>query len=224
MPLVSQHPFLRDAYPIDQKAMQRFLSFCERRQFPKKGIVFRAGDPADSLYYLVKGSVSVVVKDDDDNEVVLAYLNSGDYIGEMGLFYKCGIRTATIRARTECELAVIQYDRLRALFDNELKDEQATILTTVGIQLSERLVKASNRVSRLTSMDVSGRIAQTLLDMCHEPQAMSHPQGTQIHMSRQEIARIVGCSRETVGRILKQMADEGMIEVKGMDIVVFHSR
>ncbi len=224
MPLVSQHGLLKDAYPLNQDAMERFLSFCKKRTYPKKGIIFRAGDEADTLYLLLKGSVSVVAKDDDNNEIVLAYLNSGDFIGEMGLFFKCGGRTATIRARTECELAAIQYDRLRTLFTNELKEEQATLLTAVGIQLSERLLKASSRVSRLTSMDVSGRIAQTLLDMCHEPQAMSHPQGTQIHMSRQEIARIVGCSRETVGRILKQMADDGMIEVKGMDIVVFHSR
>ena len=53
---------------------------------------------------------------------------------------------------------------------------------------------------------------------------MTHPEGTQIHISRQEIARIVSCSRETVGRVLKQMAEEGMVEVKGMDIVVYHSR
>lgn len=73
-------------------------------------------------------------------------------------------------------------------------------------------------------MDVAGRIARTLLDLCQEPSAMSHPDGTQIHVSRQEIARIVSCSRETVGRVLKQMIEDGMVEVKGMDIVVYHTR
>jgi CRP/FNR family cyclic AMP-dependent transcriptional regulator len=71
---------------------------------------------------------------------------------------------------------------------------------------------------------VAGRIAKTLLDLCHEPTALSHPEGTQIHISRQEIGRLVSCSRETVGRVLKQMTIDGMIEVKGMDIVVYHSR
>ena len=94
----------------------------------------------------------------------------------------------------------------------------------VGYQLSKRLLKTSDRVSLLTSMDVAGRIARTLLDLCHEPYAMTHPEGTQIHISRQEIGRIVSCSRETVGRVLKTMTEEGMIEVKGMDIVVYHSR
>ena len=73
-------------------------------------------------------------------------------------------------------------------------------------------------------MDVAGRIARTLLDLCQEPNALSHPEGTQIHISRQEIGRIVSCSRETVGRVLKQMTEDGMIAVKGMDIVVYHSR
>ena len=73
-------------------------------------------------------------------------------------------------------------------------------------------------------MDVAGRIARTLLDLCQEPSAMSHPEGTQIHISRTEIARIVNCSRETVGRVLKKMAEDGIVEVKGMDIVVYHSR
>ena len=73
-------------------------------------------------------------------------------------------------------------------------------------------------------MDAAGRIARTLLDMCQEPEALSHPEGTQIHISRQELARIVGCSREVVGRVLKQMARDGMIEVSGMNIVVYHSR
>ena len=53
---------------------------------------------------------------------------------------------------------------------------------------------------------------------------MSHPQGTQIHISRQELGRIVGCAREVVGRVLKKMQEEGMVEVHGMDIVVIHPR
>ena len=73
-------------------------------------------------------------------------------------------------------------------------------------------------------MDVGNRIARTLLDMCDEPDAMSHPEGTQIRITRQELARIVGCSREVVGRVLKQMKEDGMIDVDGMNIVVFHSR
>ena len=73
-------------------------------------------------------------------------------------------------------------------------------------------------------MDVTSRVSRTLLDLCQEPDAMSHPQGTQIRISRQEISRIVGCSREMVGRVLKQLEEAGKISVKGKTIVVFGTR
>lgn len=224
MPLVTNDNILSKHTPLSEETLSRLLSFCERRKYPKKGIVFRENDPAKSLYFILEGSVSVNCIDDDDSEVVLAYLHKGEFIGEIGLFINNTYRSALVRARCECELAEISYERFDELVGKELREQHAEILSTVGFQLSQRLLKTSNRISLLTSMDVAGRIARTLLDMCHEPQAMSHPEGTQIHISRQEIGRIVSCSRETVGRVLKQMADDGMIEVKGMNIVVYHSR
>jgi CRP/FNR family cyclic AMP-dependent transcriptional regulator len=73
-------------------------------------------------------------------------------------------------------------------------------------------------------MDVTSRVARTLLDLCQEPDALSHPLGTQIRISRQEISRIVGCSREMVGRVLKQLEESKKISVKGKTIVVFGTR
>lgn len=156
--------------------------------------------------------------------MILSYLHKGEFIGELGLFVENTERSAMVRARTECELAEISYERFDQLVKHELRDQHAEVLNVVGFQLSQRLLKTSKRISLLTSMDVAGRIARTLLDLCHEPHALSHPEGTQIHISRQEIGRIVSCSRETVGRVLKKMNEDGMIEVRGMDIVVYHSR
>ncbi len=224
MPLLSNENIVNRNPPLSQDTLSRFLSFCERRKFPKKGIIIREDDPADSLLYIISGSVTVSVIDEDDNEMILAYLHEGEFIGEMGLFMVNTQRSALVRARTACELAEIRYDRFDQLVKNELRDQHAEILNVVGFQLSARLLKTSKRMSLLKSTDVAGRIANTLLDLCHEPHALSHPEGTQIHISRQEIGRIVSCSRETVGRVLKQMQEEGMIEVKGMDIVVYHSR
>ncbi len=209
---------------LSEKTLNSFLSCCVRRKFPKKGIIFRKGDSAKSFHYIIDGSVTVSIADEDGREVILAYLHKGEFIGEIGLFINDTERSAMVRARTECELAEINYDHFNKLVKKELREQHAEILNVVGFQLSQRLLKSSDRINLLTSMDVAGRIARTLLDLCHEPQAMTHPKGTQIHMSRQEIGRIVSCSRETVGRVLKKMAEEGMIEVKGMDIVVYHSR
>jgi CRP/FNR family transcriptional regulator, cyclic AMP receptor protein len=226
MPLVDDNDVLEvnAAKVVNYEAIDELLRYCQIRQFPKKGIIIRTGETSESLFYLIKGSVTITVLDEDGNEVVLTYLNPGDFIGEIGLFYHLKHRVAMVRARTPCEVAEIKYERLDLLFKNELKAVHADILNAVGLQLAQRLMKTTRRITQLVHMDVTGRVARILLDLCREPGAMSHPEGTQIHVSRQEIGRMVGCSRETVGRILRQMAEEGMIEVNGMDIVVYHSR
>lgn len=210
-----------DVVALNHEAVTRFLSFCDTRKVPKKGLILRAGAPADKLYFLIEGSASVIDSDEDGNEIILAYLNAGDFIGELGLFYRTNARTANIRARSACTLAEIEYQRLHKLFEKELKAEHAQILTAVGLQMAQRLLQTSRRVTRLAFMDVSGRIARTLTELCNEPDAKTHPNGMQLHISRQEIARIVGCKRETVGRVLKSMEEEGLVEAKGMDIVVY---
>ena len=211
----------KDVIVINQEAISRFLSFCDTSEVSKKGLILRAGTPADKLYYLIKGSASVIDSDEDGNEIILAYLNAGDFIGELGLFYRSNERTANIRARTNCTLAEIEYTRLRQLFENELRKEHAHILNAVGLQLAQRLLQTSRRVTRLAFMDVAGRIARTLSELCSQPDAKTHPKGMQLHISRQEIARIVGCKRETVGRVLKSMQQDNLVEAKGMDIVVY---
>ena len=226
MPIEINDELQAEACEIDQNAIERFLSFCTHYKLPKKSIVVRSGETADTLYYIVSGTVTVMMEDEESegHEIILTYLNAGDFIGEMGLFYRTKNRNAYVRTKTECKLAKIKYTKLQALFGSELKEEQAEILKAVGLQLSQRLITTSRKVSQLAFMDVAGRIARTLLDMCNEPEAMSHPDGTQIHISRQEIGRIVGCSREMAGRVLKNMAEQKMIAVHGMDIVVYHRR
>jgi len=226
MPLIYDNDFVEPdaAKTINREAIDELLQHCEIQQFPKKGIIIKTGETAETLYYLIKGSVKVTVQDENENEVVLTYLNAGDFIGEIGMFYQVKHRVAKVRARTPCELAGIKYERLEQLFSSKLKDYQSDILTAIGLQLAQRLLKTTRRVTQLAHMDVSGRVARILLDLCREPEAMSHPEGTQLHISRQELGRMAGCSRETVGRILKSMEEDGMIEASGMDIVVYHSR
>ncbi|VAW86363.1 Cyclic AMP receptor protein [hydrothermal vent metagenome] len=208
----------------NKHAIDQFLKYTIKRNFPKKRPVILPGDTPDSLFYIISGSVSVIAQSEDNHEIVLAYLNAGDFIGEMGLFIIPDQRSVTIRTRTECKIAEISYTKLNKLFINELKNEYASILHAVGMHLSKRLLATSKKVTQLVFVDAAGRVARTLLDLCEQPDAMSHPDGTQIRISRQEIARIVGCSREIVGRILKDMNEEGLIEASGMTIVVYHQR
>ena len=76
----------------------------------------------------------------------------------------------------------------------------------------------------LAFVDVSGRVAQTLLDLCQEPDAMTHPEGMQIKITRQELGKIVGCSREMAGRVLKTLEQDGLVSVSGKTMVVLGAR
>jgi CRP/FNR family transcriptional regulator, cyclic AMP receptor protein len=208
----------------DPATMQRLLDHCHRRRYPGKTVIMRPGDPANTFYYVIDGSVTVCSEDDEGHELILAYINRGEFIGEMGLFVEQAQREVLIRTRGTCELAEISYERLFHLFGGALREDCARILFAIGLQLTHRLLRTSRQVSRMAFMDVTNRIARTLLDLCQEPDAMSHPIGTQIRISRQELSRIVGCSREMAGRVLKQLEEQGSIDVAGKTIVVKGTR
>ncbi len=210
--------------PPEPDWLQPFLSCCHRRRYPKNTEIIRQGDPADVLYYLVDGSVAAVVEDDEGKELILAYLNKGDFIGEMSLFLPQPTRSVMVRSRTDCQIAEITYKRMEQLLEADLKGYTKEILYAVGTQLSRRLLNTSTKVSHLAFLDVTGRIARTLLDLCKQPDAMTHPDGMQIRITRQEIGRIVGCSREMAGRVLKNLEYQGLVDVKGKTIVVFGTR
>lgn len=89
---------------------------------------------------------------------------------------------------------------------------------------ARRLQVTSQKVGDLAFLDVTGRIAQTLLNLAKQPDAMTHPDGMQIKITRQEIGQIVGCSRETVGRILKMLEEQNLISAHGKTIVVYGTR
>ncbi len=201
------------------QSLDKFLEHCHKRHYPTKSTIIYADDKPDVLYFILDGSVSVLIEDSDGREIVLAYLNKGDFFGEMGLFDEQHSRSAWVRTRTSCEVAEISYTKFR-----QVAQEHSDIVFAMASQMAARLRVTSRKVSDLAFMDVSGRVARTLLDLCKQPDAMTHPDGMQIRITRQEIGKIVGCSREMVGRVLKSMEEQGLISVKGKTIVVFGTR
>lgn len=196
-----------------------FLSHCHIHKYPAKSTLIHRNEKAETLSYIIKGSVSVFIKDDDGKEMILSYLNEGGFIGEVALFEENPIRTAWVKAKTNCEIAQISYPHFK-----QLVQINPDILMILSAQMASRLQKTSAKVSDLAFLDVAGRIAQTLLGLTKEPEAMTHPDGMQIKITRQEIGQIVGCSRETVGRILKMLEDQNLISAKGKTIIVFGTR
>jgi CRP/FNR family cyclic AMP-dependent transcriptional regulator len=203
----------------DIPAINRFLSYCRIRTVPQKTVLIHAGDVPDVLFYVVKGSVEVLIEDEEGNEIVLAYLNKGQFFGEMGLFNEEPQRSAWVRTRQQCELAEMTYPRFR-----QIAAESPTLLFELATQLASRLDRTNRKLGDLAFVDVTGRVAHAIMDLCNEPDAMTHPDGTQIKVSRQELSRLVGCSREMAGRVLKVLEEQGLLTAKGKTMVVYGVR
>jgi len=212
---MSKIPLVNETNP----SLEKLLSNCHRKKYPAKKNIIHEGDQSDTLYYIIDGSVCVQAEDNDGGNIILAYLNAGDFFGEMALFGESHQRSAWVVARRECEIAEISYERFRQLIKEDYK-----ILEMLSKQMANRLLKTSQSVKNLMTLDVMGRIAATLLELAKQPDAMTHPDGMQISMTRQDIAKMVGCSREMAGRVLKDMETDGLISAHGKTIVVFGTR
>jgi CRP/FNR family cyclic AMP-dependent transcriptional regulator len=211
--------------PKSDEAISQLLLYCHHRRYPGKITVIKPGDSGDTLYYIVEGSCAVSMQNKETGEdIVLAYLNKGEFIGEIGVFLGSMVRDVTVKTREHTQLAEIGYARLHQLLASELYGHAIELLSALGRQLSNRLLETSRKVGSLAFFDVSGRIAHTLIQLSKQPDAMTHPDGMQIRITRQEIGRIVGCSREMAGRVLKSLEEQGLISVKGKTIVVYGAR
>ena len=161
--------------------VENFLRHCQRKDFRAKATVLKQGEAGNSLCLILDGSVSVMVEDESEpgHMLVVAYLNPGDFVGEMGLFdAEPPVRSAMVVAKTQCEVAEISYERF-----HQIRNQFPDILYAVSRQLGIRLRQTTRKLSDLAFVDVSGRIAHTLLDLCKEPDAMTHPDGMQIKIT-----------------------------------------
>jgi CRP/FNR family cyclic AMP-dependent transcriptional regulator len=139
----------------------------------------------------------------------------------MGLF-EDGVRSAWIKAKTDCkisDISEISYSKFR-----ELSNTNPKFMRALTKQITSRLKETTKKASSLAFLDVTGRVARTLHDLCVQPDAMTHPDGMQIKVTRQEIGRIVVYSREMVGRVLKELEAQGLISVSGKTMVVYGTR
>lgn len=195
------------------------LEHCYIRQYSKKAVIIEAGSISSHLFYIINGSVTVSAKSPNNKDVTLAYLEPGEYFGELCLFDGNSRRSAGVHARTKCKIASISYKKLRAL-----EDILPKLLFNIASQIALRLRKTTDKVVDLAFTDVQGRIAKILLELSKKPDAVKCKEGTQIKVIRKELANIVGCSRETVGRILKALEENHIISIKGRTVTIIDKR
>jgi CRP/FNR family cyclic AMP-dependent transcriptional regulator len=204
---------------VADSPVQEFLAHCHRRQYKPKATIIRQAERAGELFFIVSGTVSVMLEDERGHDFVLAYLTAGDFFGEIGLFSGEDSRSALVRAKTRCEIAQIAYGRLKGL-----TGLYPRLLELMMAQIARRLRATNRKLGDLAFTDVYGRVARTLLDLCEQPDATPHPLGTQLRVTRQELSRLVGCSREMVGKVLKEMETQAHVSTLGRTVVVHDVR
>ena len=190
----------------------------EQRQLRRGDVLFLEGDEPHDLYIVVSGRIAISNRSPDGRESVVALMEPGDLFGEMPLFDRRG-RSAGARALEPSDVVIVPYEPVRDLYQ-----QNPSLLWRVVDMLAMRLRNMDLALADSVFLDVTGRVAGTLLELCKQPDAMTHPDGMQIKVTRQEIGRIVGCSREMVGRVLKTLEEQHLISVSGKTIVVFGVR
>ena len=185
------------------------------KHVPRGTTILNEGEIGDSLFVIVEGRVKVFIGDDEGREITLKLLGAGDFFGEMSLIDKQP-RSASVSAMENTSLKVLSYQA----FHDCLQSTPA-IGINVMTSLAKRLRDADRKISNLALMDVYGRVASTLLEL-----AITTDGKLVVgeKLSQQDIANMVGASREMVNRILKDLSDRGFISIESKQIIIHDHR
>ena len=180
-----------------------------RKSFPRATTIIAAGDVTESLYVVISGRMKVMMSDDEGREVILAILGTGEYFGEMGLVDDSP-RSASVVALEACELLTLS----KRDFKNCLNDNFEMAMTVMR-GLVKRLREADKKIGSLALMDVYGRVARLLLEMA---ETIDGQKVVTKKLAKQDIAKMIGASREMVSRVVKDLQTGGFIEVRAGSI------
>jgi len=176
-----------------------------KRRYRRGEVIVEQGTKSNALYILLTGRSRVVTADARGREVILAVLQPGDYLGEMSLIDN-EPHSATVRAEIQCDVLVLG----RAEFGRCLPDS-STLAYGVLRGLVARLRAADRQIESLALLDVYGRVARALLDMSEEGAEYKLIRNK---VSRQDLAKVVGASREMVSRVMKDLEERGFIKTQ----------
>lgn len=197
---------------LPEEQLQLLANVVVRKPFPKHAIVLAEGEKTDSLYVILSGSVKVGMTDDEGKEVILSFLGPGEFFGEMALIDQHP-RSANIVTREPCEVMIVAKDDFRKCL---AKNSDLAMQIMVG--LVKRLRDADKKIESLALVNVYGRVAQVLLELAE------NKDGVLVigrRLTRQDIARMVGASREMVSRVMRDLVAGDYIRIEPRKIVLY---
>src|SRR3982751_4035888 len=176
-----------------------------KRRFRRGELVVEQGKKSTALFIRRGGRARVTTSDPRGREVILAVLQAGDYVGEMSLIDN-EPHSATVRAEVQTDMLILG----RAEFARCLP-ENSSLSYAIMRGLVHRLRAADRQIESLALLDVYGRVARTLLDMS---EMEGEVKVIRNKVSRQDLAKVVGASREMVSRVMKDLEGRGMVQTQ----------
>lgn len=196
---------------LDETELERLSRVATRRRAGRGEQVVRAGESADALLILLTGRAKVTNFDEEGREIILAWLGPGEFFGEMGLI-DGSPRSASVVAVENCELLSIGKNE----FQRCMQDNFQVVLKLMQI-LVRRLREADRNIESLALLDVYGRVARLLLDMSEEE---GGKRMVKQKISKQDMARMIGASREMVSKVMRDLEVGGYIISEGDQITI----
>ena len=200
---------LFSSFPDEQ--LRTLTAVVTRKSVPRTSTVMAAGDETDSLYIVLSGRLKVLMSDAEGKEVILSILGPGEFFGEMGLIDDSP-RSASVVSMEPCELLSISKRDFKKCLA-----ESFDMATAVMRGLVRRLRDADRKIGSLALLDVYGRVARLLLDMA---ETVDGEKIVTKRLPKQDIAKMIGASREMVSRVMKDLQMGGYIEMRGSQIVL----
>jgi len=203
----------------EKEALNAFIKTAKIRTFKKNTVMVSAGTPTNTFYYLIDGIANLSRSDSFGHTFITERLFRGKFFGEACFFTPDLINDLMLVTRTECRCACMDYLGLNK-FISEYPDFRGLLIK----EIITRSRSDRDKMFTMVSMDVVSRIGTTLLDMTRHFDAINRPDGVATTIPKQELAALVGCTREMVGRVLKLFEEQGLILTHGKSILILSEK
>ncbi|MFP5405224.1 MAG: Crp/Fnr family transcriptional regulator [Gammaproteobacteria bacterium] len=187
---------------LSEQQLEALASGSTRRNYARGRTIVAEGEPSHSLYILLSGRAKVQRSDAEGKEVILAVLSAGDWFGEMSMIDE-EARSASVITLESCDFMSIEKASFKAMLAQSPDVSMAVMRGLVA-----RLREADRKIETLALLDVYGRVARVLLDFSEE---VNGERIVKNRLPRQEIAKMIGASREMVSRVMKGLETDGFV-------------
>ena len=201
---------------LDPAALERLAATMRTRRFRRGEVIFHIGDPGDALFVIVTGDVKISLPSETGDEAILATLRPGDVFGELALLDGAP-RSATASALGPTETVVMPRERFRELIATEAGVRDALLASIAG-----ELRRLTRHVEELHFLDITGRLAAQLVRLAEDggPPSPDGVHRLRTNLTQADLAAMVGCTRQSVNKLLGQFTDDGLLRLERDGIVV----